>query len=146
MEQVANNHSFQIILQSDNGDNLSEYWQDQCKYLFDELSSVLPEGSIKPLILESSEGEKAVDLTYFSTLVVNELAPKFFAFVFVETIIEAFKNWFEYRKNSNIELKYPDGNIIELSISCLSELLKYSKENPQLSISEVLDHLKNFKE
>jgi len=54
MEQIPHKNSFQIILQSDNEDDLSEYWQDQCWYLYDELSRALPESSIKPLTLESS--------------------------------------------------------------------------------------------
>ena len=54
MEQIPDKSSFQIILQSDKVDNLSEYWQDQCWYLYDEISRALPKGSIKPLTLEGS--------------------------------------------------------------------------------------------
>ena len=146
MEQVSDKSSFQIILQSNNVDDLSEYWQDQCKYFYDELSSTLPEGSIKPLTLNTTEGGKAPDLIFFSSLVINELPAKLIAYIFVEALIESIKQWHQYRQSANISVKHPDGSILEISKQFLSKLLKYSKENSQLSIFEVLNHFKNSKE
>jgi hypothetical protein len=62
--QISNKSSFQIILQPDKVDNLSKYWQDQCKRFYDEISMVLPEGSIKPLTLEGVVGEKNLIVIY----------------------------------------------------------------------------------
>ena len=63
--QISNKTSFQIVLQHDKGNNLSKYWQDQCKCFYDEISLALPEGSIKPLTLEGVvRGENFLIVNY----------------------------------------------------------------------------------
>lgn len=146
MDKVPNEDSFQIILQSDNVDNLSECWQDQCKYLYDEISIALPEGSIKPLTLEGIVGEKAVDIVLFSHLVINELAAKFVASLLIEIVFESSRKWSENRQGSSVTVKYPDGSVVTISKQYTSKLRNYYEENPQLSIFEVLNHFKNYKE
>lgn len=64
--QVFDKSSFQIILEPDDGDNFSENWQDQCKYLYDDLYMALPEGSIKPLTLESSVEKNSLMVIYLA--------------------------------------------------------------------------------
>lgn len=146
MDKVASEGSFQIILQSDNVEDSSEYWQDQCKYLYNDLYRVLPEGTIKPLTLEGPVSGKAVDIISFSHIVVDDFAAKCVASFFVEAIFVMFNNWSEHRLAANIKLKYPDGSTIKVSKFFFLKLLEYSKENPQLSIFQVLNHLKDFKE
>lgn len=138
MEQFPHKNSFQIILQSDNEDNLSEYWQDQCWYLYDELSRALPESSIKPLTLESSTGERA-DITIFFHTIIIEITAK----IFVEIVFEAIKNWHYYRPESNIEIKCPDGSIVKITKQSIPELQKYFDENPHFSICEFVSLFNN---
>ena len=97
--QYPDKSSFQILLQQDNGDNFSEYWQDQCKYFYDEISAALPESWVKPLTLESSAGEKAVDVSVFSNIIL-ELGSMFCA----RTIFETLNNWHEHRKMLSLKL------------------------------------------
>lgn len=139
MEQVFDKSSFQIILQSDNVDNLSEYWQDQCWYLYDEISRTLPEGSIKPLTLEGGVGEKADAITLFSHAIIIEITAK----LFVEIVFEAIKNWHYYRPEANIEIKCPDGSTVKITNQSMQKLQKYFDENPLLSICDAVNLLKN---
>lgn len=146
MGKVPDEDSFQIILQSDDVDNLSEYWQDQCKYLYDEISIALPEGSIKPLTLEGTVGEKAIDVVSFSHLVVNEIAAKFVASLFIEIVFESSRRWSKNKQGANVKVKYPDKSVVTISKEFIFKLRNYSKENPRLSIFEVLNNFKNLKE
>lgn len=141
--QVFDKSSFQIILEPDDGDNFSENWQDQCKYLYDDLYMALPEGSIKPLTLESSVGEKFVDGHLFSTISV--FVDHLVAYIVFEALMEVHKNWSEYRPTANFIIRYANESITQISQELLSELITYSKENRHLSILEVLNHFKNFK-
>jgi hypothetical protein len=141
MEQILDKSNFQITLQSDDEDNLSEYWQGQCWYLYDELSRALPEGSIKPLILESSKGERADIITLFHAIII-EITAK----IFVETVFEAIKNWYYYRPEANIEIKCPDGSTIKITNQSIPALQKYFDENPHLSICEAVSLFNNSAE
>lgn len=136
--QASNKNSFQIILQAEEGDNFSEYWQDQCKYLYDELYRALPESSIKPLTRKGSTGEKAVEITLFSTILF-EVASKFCA----RTILEILNNWYENRQNASIKITCPDGSIVEISRQLIHNLPKFSSDNPDLSICEAINRFIN---
>lgn len=142
MEQVLDKSSFQIILHSNNEDDLSEFWQGQCWYLYDELSRALPKGSIKPLALESGKGEKADALTLFVHAVVIEITAK----ILVEKVFEAIKNWHRDRSYANIEINCPDGNTFKITKESLPKLINCFCENPHLSICEALSLFNNFNE
>lgn len=142
MEQVPDKSSFQIVLQSDNEDDLSEYWQNQCWYLYDEISRALPEGSIKPLTLESDTGERADIITLFSHAIVIEITAK----IFVEIVFEAIKNWHYYRPDASIEIKCPDGSTVKITKKSFPKLEKYFNENPNLSICEAVSFFNNTAE
>lgn len=133
MEQISDKNTFKIIIQSDNEDNLSEYWQNQCWYLYDELSRALPENSIKPLTLESGMGERT-DITTFFHAIIIEITAK----VFVEIVIEIIKNWSYYRQDASVEIECPDGNTVKITKQSIPELQKYLNENPHLSICEAV--------
>jgi hypothetical protein len=134
------------MIQSDDGNNLSEYWQNQCENFYSDLYRTLPEDSIKPLALEGTVGEKSIDIVSFSNIIITEIAAQIVTSLLIKAIKEAYNNWSEYRQNDYIVIKYPDESMIKISNSFLSKLLQYSEKNPQLSIFEVLNHFKNFKE
>lgn len=146
MGKLSGEGSFQIILQSDGVEDFSEYWQDQCRNFYYDLFNLLPKGSLKPLTYKGSLEDRTIDITSFSHIIFDEFATKLIASLIVEAIISASKNWYEYRQNANIKLKYPDGSTVKVSNKLLLKLLEYSKENPQLSIFQVLNHFKDFKE
>jgi hypothetical protein len=145
MEKIPDIGNYQIILLFDNADDLSEDWQDQCKYFYSEISRLLPEGLVKPLSLEINKGRKAFDFVSFSHLVLTDFFASVLASVFVEAFIVAFKNWSEYSKDATVKLHYPDGSMIEISEQLLSKLRNFSNENPQLSTFEVLNYFRNLK-
>lgn len=138
MANIPEKDSFQITLQTNDGDNASEYWQIQCKYLYNELYRALPEGSIKPTNFEVSTGERPFDITSFSTILISELAGKFFATI----IFEALYHWYENRQEANIIIECPDGSKINIPKELLLKLLKYHSENSNLSICDALNNVK----
>jgi hypothetical protein len=146
MDKVSGEGSFQIILQSDGIEDFSDEWQNQCEYFYNEFDRALPKGTIKPLALEAPAGGRVIDINSFSHIIVDEFAAKIIASTIVEALFVAFKNWSEYRPKANIKLRYPDGSIVRVSNKFFLELLEYSKENSQLSVFQVLNHLKDFKE
>lgn len=128
--QISNKSSFQIILQPDKVDNLSKYWQDQCKRFYDEISMVLPEGSIKPLTLEGVVVRKDFNCKLYNQLEVfiTPFAAEYMAFKFFEAFKEVLKNWSEYQPTSDIIIIYADKSIIRITQQFVSKLIKYSKK------------------
>ena len=146
--QISNKSSFQIILQQDKVDNLSKYWQGQCKRFYDEISMVLPEGSIKPLTLEGVVGRKDFNCKLYNQLEVfmAPFAAEYMTFKFFEAFKEVLKNWSEYQSTANIIITCSDKSITRITQQFVSKLIEYSKENQQLSILHVLNDFKNFTE
>ena len=99
----------------------------------------IPDGWIEPLKSDCSEGDKADLTTIFSTLAVFGITGK----VFAEIILEAMKNWLEYRPTAEIELKCPNGSTVKISKLPLNKLSKFFEENPQLSVFEGLSYFMN---
>ena len=132
--QVSDKSNFQIILEPDDGDIFSEYWQDQCKYFYDELFMALPEGSIKPLTLESSAREKT-DITICFNFLIDLVAG-----VCAHKVFDILKDWYEYRQHASIKIKCPDGSVVEIPKQSITKLSNFSCENPNLSICEALNH------
>jgi hypothetical protein len=146
MENVSGEGSFQIILQSEDVEDSSDYWQDQCRRIYNDLYRDLPKGTIRPLTLEGPAEGKAIDINSFSHLIIDDFTAKIISSLFVESLLVVFEKWFRHERNATLILKYPDGNTVKVSKKFLLELLKYSQENPKLSIFSVLNNLKDFKE
>lgn len=142
MLQALDKSNFSIVVTNEGAEDSSEFWQDQCKLLYDSIAGSLHEGSIKPLELEGAKGERVVLATLLSTLAAAGITGK----VFVDVIIECMKTWLEYRPTAEIELKCPDGSTVIISKLPLSNLSKYFEENPKSSICESLNRLKSSSE
>lgn len=142
MQQVLDKYDFSIILKSGDVDDSSEYWQEQCQHLYNSIYRSLPQGSIEPLNLEGSQGERIDLVTIFSTLAAFGITGE----VFVNAILDSMKTWLEYRPKAEIEIKCPDGSIVKISKLPLSKLSKFFEENPKASICEGLNQFKNFTE
>ena len=142
MKQVIDKFNFSIILKSEDTEDSSEYWQEQCWQFYDSICKNLPDGWMEPLKLKGSEGEKIALTTIFSTLAAFGIAGKVFADIF----LDAMNTWLEYRPTAEIELKFPDGNTVNISKLPLAKLSQFFEENPQLSICETLNRFKNSNE
>jgi len=140
MQQGSDKSDFSIVLKSGGVEDYSEYWQEQCQWLYDSICRNLPEdSSIEPLNREGSKGDRIVLETIFSTLAVCGITGK----VFVDIFTEAMKTWLEYRPTAEIELKCSDGITVKISKIPLAKLSNFFEENPQLSVCEGLHRFKN---
>jgi len=146
--QIFNKSSFQIILQPDKGDNLSRYWQDQCKCFYNEIYMILPEGSIKPLTLEGVVGGKNSSCKLYNQLEVltKPFAAEFIAFKFFEAFKEILKIWSNHQPTADIIIIYSDDSITKITQQFVSKLIEYSKKNQHLSVVQILNNFKNFTE
>ena len=59
MQESPDKFDFQIILESEDVEDSSEYWQKQCSFLYCELNKNLISGSIEPMTSECEKGERA---------------------------------------------------------------------------------------
>lgn len=127
-QQTSEGWDFNIKLESDEFDEKSDYWQEQCNILYNMIQTELPSGSIQPLSYKAGEGEKAVLITLLSTLVVSGVAAKTIDKV-IDKMVDIIKIWQENRPKAKISLKYSDGSEIELSNLSISEAKKTMKEH-----------------
>jgi hypothetical protein len=115
MRQISDYTNFQIILKSDNKDDLSDYWQEQCRYLYDEIVLALPEGSIKPSTRESMVGEKALEtvMPNFSEMLVSHIAAE----IFLTVVFDAIRRWHQHRPDADVHLfgKRPGEEMSEIT-------------------------------
>lgn len=125
MKKYSDENSFQIILQSNDGDNLSKDWQDQCNQFYDDLLAIVPEESVKPLIFESTPEKKGFDIASFSNIIITDIAAEFVTSLFIKGILEAYNSWSKYRKSDYIIIKYPDKSFIKISEPFLEAVLKF---------------------
>jgi len=136
MDKNVGINVFQIILKNNDEEDLSSYWQDQCQYLYHEIYMALPEGSIKPLILEKSIDEKVETITIFNVL--NILFIDVTAKIFVDLILEKIKNWCSDRHNVDIEIKCPDGSMAKIPKDCIPNFKNFIEENSNLLLCEAI--------
>ncbi len=101
---------FQLLLESEEAEELSEYWQKQCCILYNAINRNIMEGSIEPLTCEGVKGERAGIITTFSVLLASGLSMKTF-----EHILDIINVWLENRQKSKVVMKFPNGNEIEIS-------------------------------
>lgn len=151
MQQIVKKSSFSILMTSSSIDNSFDCWQEQCQQLYNSICEYLPKDSIKPSSFKGSDEEKADIITVFSTLAAFGITGK----VFGSIILDLMKTWLEHRPTAEIELKCPNGSIkitnlslkicsndsikiTNLSLTGLSEIFK---ENPYMSICEVLNFI-----
>lgn len=126
-QQITEGWDFNIKLESEEFDERSDYWQEQCNILYNMIKTELPSGSIQPLSYKAEEGEKAELITIISTLVVTRVAAKAIDKV-IDKIVDIIKMWQENRLKAKITIQYPDGGTIELSNLSIPEAKKIIKD------------------
>lgn len=126
MQVSSDKFNFQIILESKEVEESSEYWQEQCSFLFCELNKNLISGSIEPMTSECGMGEKADVDTLLNILLVSEITLNAF-----DRIFDTLNTWLEHRRLAKVMLKYEDGSIIELTRLTKSEAFKLMEEHHQ---------------
>ena len=78
MEEAPEISDFQIIIESTEIDESTDYWQKQCSILYRELDKNLISGSIEPMTSECEKGEKADVDTLFHILLASSITLKAF--------------------------------------------------------------------
>lgn len=102
--------TFQLLIESEESDELDEYWQKQCCLLYNAINRNIMEGSIEPLSCEPKKGERAGIITIFSALLASGPSVKTF-----EQVFELIKVWLDCRPKAKVVMKFPNGNMIEIS-------------------------------
>ena len=128
MQQITDYSSFQIVLKSNNVEDLSDSWQNQCKYLYDEISMALPEGSIAPSTREGVVGEKALEIMpLFSEMLISHIAAE----ILLTVVFDAIRRWHQYRPDANIQIfgKRPGGGMTEVTEELLPEIKHLPEDN-----------------
>ncbi|MDD3247260.1 MAG: hypothetical protein PHF18_10515 [Methanosarcina sp.] len=110
MEQETKIPPFQLLLESEEAEELSEYWQKQCCTLYNAINRNIMEGSIEPLTCKAAEGERAGIITVFNILSASGLSIKSVGHVF-----DVVKVWLDFRPKAKVVMKFPNGNEIEIS-------------------------------
>ncbi|MDQ1252617.1 MAG: hypothetical protein QG646_1739 [Euryarchaeota archaeon] len=126
MEDDPETSDFHIIIESEEVDNSTDYWQKQCSVLYCELHKNLISGYVEPVTSECENGEKADVDTLFHILLASGITLKAF-----DRMFDVLKTWLEYRNSAKVTLKYEDGSTIELTHRTKSEALKLMEKHQQ---------------
>ena len=126
MEEAPEISDFQIIIESTEIDESTDYWQKQCSILYRELDKNLISGSIKPITSECEDGERAGIGVLLNLLLASGITLEAF-----DRMYDVFKFWFEFRNSAKVTLTYEDGSAIELTHLSKSEALKLMEKHQQ---------------
>ena len=124
MQVSPDKFDFQMIIESSEIDESTDYWQKQCSILYRELNQNLISGSIEYLVSECGKGEKAGVDTIFYIFLASGITLDTF-----DRMYDVLNIWLEYRKSAKVMLKYKDGSIIELTHLSKSEAIKLMEKH-----------------
>jgi len=128
MEEAPEIFDFQIIIESTEIDESTDYWQRQCSILYTELHKNLISdsisGSIEPLTSECEISERAGIESILNLLLASGITLETF-----DRMYDVFKLWLEFRNSAEITLKYEDGSTIKLTHLSKSEALKLMEKH-----------------
>lgn len=124
MQVSPDKFDFQMIIESSEIDESTDYWQKQCSILYRELNQNLISGSIEHLVSECGKGEKAGVDTIFYIFLASGITLDTF-----DRMYDVLNIWLEYRKSAKVMLKYKDGSIIELTHLSKSEAIKLMEKH-----------------
>jgi hypothetical protein len=127
MLKHADTFDFQLMIESSEVGESTDYWQKQCSVLYRELNKTLTSGSIKPLTSECEGSEKGADLIFY-ILLASGITFKVF-----DRMYDVLNIWLEYRRSAKVMLKHKDGSIIELTHISKPEAIKLMEEHQQRS-------------
>lgn len=105
MENTSEKFDFQIILESEEVDKSSTYWQRQCQTLYDTIRKNLLEGSVSPLSRKGGEGEKTDIIISFDVLTLTGITLNSFYI-----LIKLINVWERNRKRANLKFKFRNGS------------------------------------
>jgi hypothetical protein len=126
MEEAPEIFNFQIIIESTEMDESTDYWQKQCSILYRELHKNLISGSIEPTTSECEDGERADIDVLLHLLLASGITLEAF-----DRMYDVFKLWLEFRNSAKVTLTYEDGSAIELTRLSKSEALKLMERHQQ---------------
>lgn len=105
MENTSEKFDFQIILESEEVEKSSTYWQRQCQMLYDTIRKNLSEGSVAPSSRKGGEGEKASIIISFDILTLTGITLNSFYI-----LIKLINVWERNRKRANLKFKFRNGS------------------------------------
>jgi hypothetical protein len=126
MQRVLDRFDFQIIIESSDVDESTDYWQKQCSILYCELNKNLTSGSLEPLASKCDNGEKADKGILLNILIASGITK-----IALDRIFDMLKTWSEYRKSATVMLKFEDGSTIELTHLTKSEAFELLNKHQQ---------------
>lgn len=124
MPQALDKFDFQIIVESSDVDETTDYWQKQCSVLYSEFNNNLISGSIEPLASECESGEKADICMLLNVLIASSITK-----IALERILDVIDTWLENRSSAKVVLKFDDGSTIELPHQTKEEAFKLMEEH-----------------
>ncbi len=128
-------------MKSDEVEEFSEFWQDQCYKLYSSIKTSLPEGSIEHTIKGGDEGDRLDRIDLYSTLVVFGVTLK----IFRNVVLDFIKSWLKYRPKAQIILGCEKDPQIIIDNLSLPELEKFLQKNQYLKICEALKLFRDSK-
>lgn len=141
MEEVTENPDFQINMKSDEVEEFSEFWQNQCYKLYSSIKKSLPEGLIEHTVKEGEEGDRLDIIDLYSMLVVSGVTLK----IFHDVVLDLIKSWLKYRSKAQIILGCEKDPQIIIDNLSLPELEKFLQKNQHLKICEALKLFRDSK-
>lgn len=123
MQVYSDKFDFQIIVESPEVSEATDYWQKQCSVLYRELKRNLISGSIDPLTPEYEKSEKGLDIIFYILLASGITLEAF------DRIYDVINIWLENIRSAKVILKHKDGSIIELTHLSKSEAIKLMEEH-----------------
>lgn len=122
MENTSEKLDFQIILESEEVEKSSTYWQKQCQMLYDTIRKNLSEGSVASSSRKSGEGEKADIIITFDVLTFTGITLNSFCI-----LIKLINVWERNRKRANLKFKFRNGSEVictNLDVSDVPEIYR----------------------
>lgn len=119
MQESLDKFDFQIILNSEDVEESSVYWQKQCRMLFDSIRKNLPEGSINPVSHKGGEEEKAIGILSYDILSLAGITLSS-----LPVLLKLINVWERNRKKANVKLRAQNGSEFNLSNLSVDEALE----------------------
>lgn len=126
MENTSEKVDFQIVLESEEVDKSSVYWQRQCQTLYNTIRKNLSEGSVSPSNRKGGEGEKTDIIISFDVLTLTGITLNSFYI-----LIKLINIWERNRKRSNLKYKFRNGSEVictNLDVDDVPEIYRRLKQ------------------
>lgn len=116
--------TLQLSVTSSEATPLEKKWLEECRKLYLEIDLKLEQGSVRPINMTASTGDRGFPADYFGNLLLTGVNLGVFAGLY-----NLLKLWLENRKTCEVTITYPDGFTIKVSRISLDEALELHKKH-----------------